>query len=83
MLLLLVLLSLYIQSCEDGTARCHEFVCILGELLPNTGFALSFTARLWNSTFVEVSFAMFILYCLYHDGHNVYYDDHSNKNMKN
>jgi hypothetical protein len=40
-------------SCEDSSARCHRFDCVIGEMLPKAGIAFKFRARLWNSTFVE------------------------------
>jgi hypothetical protein len=47
-----------------STARCFKFTCQIGTLLKNKRAVIRIRARLWNSTFIEVSclkdFSLFV-----------------------
>lgn len=44
-----------IQSCGSHSARCFDVICHLDYIDANSAPVIDFRARIWNSTFVEVS----------------------------
>ena len=47
-------ISIFLQDCDQKSARCYTFNCSLGELKPGRSFVIRIRSRLWNSTFLEV-----------------------------
>ncbi|KAG8184072.1 hypothetical protein JTE90_013706 [Oedothorax gibbosus] len=46
-------LNVATMDCEEGTAKCHYFKCLIRDLPPDRTALISIRARLWSKTFVE------------------------------